>query len=156
MESYDRKIKKLNVLERLLKKELVTVKRTLGESEIVKEVNEEIRQFLTAQIEIILNAKMTYPSSTGTASQSIFSSNEAAVLKELATKILKKAAAPETGMVQIDPEERPPETQSPRVAKGHGPVWEALQGAGYDPDTFKSLPEEERKEIMKQLEKGKK
>ena len=154
---YEKKIKKLNVIKKLLEKELITVKKNIGESEVVKEVNEELRAFLTAQIEIILNSRVTYPSSTGTTTESFFSPDEAAVLKQLAAKVLKRAENEESsGMAVIDIEAKPPETPTPRVSKGHGPVWAALQSAGYDPETFKSLPVEERKEVMKQIEKNRK
>jgi len=152
MESYDRKIKKLNVLEKLLKKDFVVVRKTLGDSEVVKEVNEELRQFLMAQIELILNSRASHPMVD---SLNDFSFEEASILKELASKILKKAAST-SQMVAMDTDVKPPVTLPPKVAKGPGPgpVWEALRSVGYDPEVFKSLPFEERKEVMKQIEKN--
>ena len=158
MEQYDKKIKKLNILEKLLKKPFVQVKNTLGDRELVKEVNEEIRQFVLAQIEVILNAQVPVAfTEQARDSASIFTNDELTVLKGLASRVLSKAAAPETKLPTVDLEEKAPENPPPTpVRRGGGPVWQALQGAGYDPETFKSLSVEERRSIIKQIEgKGK-
>jgi hypothetical protein len=158
MMEYDKKIKKLNILEKLLKKPLVQVKKTLGDKELVGEVNEEIRQFILAQIEVILNAQVPVAfTEKAREGASVFTNDELTVLKGLASRVLSKVATPKTEVPTVDLEAKPPEDAPPApVRKAVGPVWQALQNAGYDPDTFKSMSVEERRNIMKELEgKGK-
>ena len=154
--NFSDKIKKLNVLEKLLNEELVNIKKTLGDEEIVNQVNEEVKQFLLASMESIFNGVAT-PSNA-------LSIQETIVLKELAGKIITKAtgAPPATrpdplplssGAVAYAhgehiPPAPPPAPPSAPVSRRKGsPVLEALAAHGFNPNA--SL--EERKAAVKSI-----
>jgi hypothetical protein len=137
--NFSERIQKLNVIEKLLKGDLVSVKLSLGEEAVVREVNEEIKQFLLASVEAILSGE----------SSAQFTPQEVLVLKEFVRKMMEKAApkaAPET-LVNTSA----PLYSAPPVTPRRSPVLDALRAHGFNP----TASVEERKAAIKSAEKKK-
>ena len=138
--SYEDRIKKLNIIEKLLKQEFVSVRKGLGDEKIIREVNEEIRQFLSALMEATFSNVPVKPQ---------FSPETAVVLNEFASRLLSKAGvitpSPVPPAVVVPQSTPPPAPQSKRIS----PVMEALMQGGFDPNATL----EDRKKAVKTISK---
>lgn len=136
--NFSERLQKLNIIEKLLKSELVSVKLSLGEEIVVRGINEEIKQFLLASMESTFTGESTAQ----------FTPQEVLVLKEFVGKVLAKAANPLPSVKGLTPSVPPPEPPKP---PRRSPVLEALAQQGFNP----KATVEERKAAIKSIEKKK-
>ncbi len=134
------KIKKLNVLEKLLRQDFISVRKNLGDEKIVKEVNDDIKEFLNQSMERIF-------AGAPSPNQQTFSENQVMALTQLADRLLTKAQ-PKEEKTPIHGDPPPP----PNARRKKSPVAEAFEQAGFDPNA--SI--EDRKAAVKRMAKTKK
>lgn len=131
MKDYHDKIKRINLLQKILDQEVVSLKGArMGDEETVKTVNEEIKAFI---LKLLNNDLGEQPGQDST-----FTEEQVEALKSLANKILEKGK-----------KEAPSPTPAPPsgLKKGN-PITELLNGV-----SMKDMSREERVAFIKQKER---
>lgn len=105
-----RMISKLNILEKLLNQPMVSVRKALGDSELVDEVNKELKMFIQQQMDFIFN-----PESIQLVTP--FTDQEIGALKEMASNHAKASTLVRT--LPVDPVT--PEIPAPVVPRPQFP-----------------------------------
>jgi hypothetical protein len=113
MTDYQKQIRRINMLQKILDQELVSLKKSFADEEALEQINHEIKEFVSKLLDEALG------NSTPASSQ--FTEAEVSILKRFAEHAASKAKA------------KPPEAK-PSVPKT-SPVLEALREQGIDPST---------------------
>lgn len=137
MADHTNNIKKLNIIEKLLRKKYVSVRPSLGDAAIVEEINEALRSYLLSLMDGIFSGRAE-------ASTKQFSDKTALVLSELASRLLNKIDKTEEVVVEGDAPPLPPPVL-PNGKSPVSPVMKALLDNGYDPNA----PPKERIQSLK-------
>lgn len=112
---YQKKIRRINLLNKLLEQEFISLKKSIKDVEALEEINIELREFLQALLEEALGTRTPVKASAS------FSEQEVTVLKQFVTQTLAKATTPAR-----------PVKPTPPPAPPKSPIVMALEDQGYN------------------------
>ena len=136
MSDYTSQIKRINMLQRILEQDVISLKKSFGDPEVLEEIDKELREYVAKLLNKALGGSTSIPDG--------FTSEQYQILVEFANKMITKVATPAKRKEKVAKPTtvKQPLKAPPAVPKGKNPIVAALEAAGAVKEAGPKSPEE--------------